>query len=61
MPMLERREKPVSWPVHVSEQDGLALGAGHRDGVAFLEIQFVASVLDVIQRNEFAFFINARG
>lgn len=61
MPMLERREESVSWPVHVGEQDGLAFGARHRDGVAFFEIQFVTGVLDVIQRNEFAFFINTRG
>lgn len=59
--VLKRCEKPVSWPVHVGEQDGLAFGAGHRDSVAFFEIQIVASVLDVIQGNEFAFLINARG
>ena len=61
VPMLKRREKPVSWPVHVGEQDGLAFGAGHRDSVAFFEIQIVASVVDVIQGNEFAFLKNARG
>ena len=61
VPVLERREEPVSWAVYVCIEHGLALGARHRDGVPFLEVHFLAGILDVIQWNEFAFFINARG
>lgn len=61
VPVFKRNKKPGPGSVHVSIEHRLALGARHRNGVAFFEIQFVAGVLDVIKRNEFAFFINARG
>lgn len=59
--VLKRNKKPGPGSVHVSIEHRLAFGARHRNGIAIFEIQFIAGVLDVIQRNEFAFFVNARG
>ena len=61
VPVFKRNKKPGPGSVHVSIEHRFAFGAGHRDGVALLGIQFVTGVLDVIQRNKFAFFINTRG
>ena len=59
--VFKRNKKSGPGSVHVRIEHRFAFGARHRDSIAFVEIQIVASVLDVIQGNEFAFLINARG
>jgi len=59
MPVLQPRWlcKPGARLIYVCKKDSLALDAGHRDSVAFIEVQFVRAA-NMVQWDESFFFDN---
>ncbi len=53
--MFKRRDEAAVRFVQVGVEDGFALGADHRHGVAFLQIHFLAGVRDMVKLNELLF------